>query len=175
VTLTLSPRWWPHRAGCSPLGIGGPSSPHPQGGSALSGFGALAVALMALSLSSPCPRSGVRRTLPPRHRLWTEALRGEAAEPHPGACGRLRCVPTVAKRRDSPPHPHGLQGLGAGTDLLPWPCQPQGPAATPTRVLVTSRALGTGPPTSLPSPRPRGVPCVPLGSTASPTHTLSPY
>ncbi|XP_074670121.1 ragulator complex protein LAMTOR4 isoform X1 [Strix aluco] len=79
---------------------------------------------------------------PPFKRL-SEALRGEAAEPRPGARCRLR---GVAERKDGPPHPHCPQRLrGRGGGRLPWPCWPQGPAATPTRVPVTSRTLGTGP------------------------------
>lgn len=120
---------------------------------------------MALSLCSPCPCSGVRGTLPPRHRLWTEALRGEAAEPCPGARCRLRRVPAVATRGDGPLHPHCPQGLrGGGGKRLPCPCRPQGPAATLTRVPTTSRALGTGPPR----------PCSTQGHVVSPACLRAP-
>lgn len=136
----------------------------PRGGSAPSALGVLVVALVAQPLCLPCPRSSVRGTLPPRHCLWTEALRGEAAEPRPGARCRLRRTSAVAKVGDSPPHPPCPQGLRAAEDLLPCPCWPQGPAATPSHVPATLKALGTGPP----------CPCSPQGHVVFPMCLGSP-
>ncbi|XP_075345467.1 ragulator complex protein LAMTOR4 isoform X2 [Mycteria americana] len=74
---------------------------------------------------------------PPFKRL-SEALRGEAAEPRPGAHCCLRCVPAVTKRGDGPPHPRCHQeggwspssplsprALGRGGHQLPVPAGPR--------------------------------------------------
>ncbi|XP_075345466.1 ragulator complex protein LAMTOR4 isoform X1 [Mycteria americana] len=109
---------------------------------------------------------------PPFKRL-SEALRGEAAEPRPGAHCCLRCVPAVTKRGDGPPHPHCPQGPWGGADtnspslLAPGPCNDT--HSCPCHL----EGLGDWSSTSLPSPRPHGVPCVPWGPAASPpTHAV---